>query len=68
MKTSLSNESISQKVMTTPAIDVVMNCPKDFLLKALHGEWKTCVFRYAIQKPVRFGQMLKLLPDASRQA
>jgi DNA-binding HxlR family transcriptional regulator len=67
MKTSLSNESISQKVMTTPTNDVAMNCPKDFLLKALQGKWKTCVFRYAIHGPVRFGQMLKFLPDATRQ-
>jgi DNA-binding HxlR family transcriptional regulator len=62
-----SSESISQKIMTMPAHDVVINCPKDYLLKALSGKWKTCVFRYAIQGPVRFGQMLKLLPDATRQ-
>jgi DNA-binding HxlR family transcriptional regulator len=33
----------------------------------LSGKWKTCVFRYAIQGPIRFGQMMKLLPDATRQ-
>ena len=53
--------------MTTPENDAAMNCPKDYLLKALSGKWKTCVFRYAMQGPVRFGQMLKLLPDATRQ-
>jgi DNA-binding HxlR family transcriptional regulator len=67
MKVNSKAESISQKVVTTPANDVSLNCPKDYLLKALQGKWKTCVFRYAIQGPIRFGQMLKLLPDATRQ-
>jgi DNA-binding HxlR family transcriptional regulator len=64
MKINSRAESISQEIVTTPATDAAMNCPKDFLLKALHGKWKTCVF---IQGPVRFGGMLKLLPDATRQ-
>jgi DNA-binding HxlR family transcriptional regulator len=67
MNINPADESISQKVMTTHANDVTISCPKDYLLKALHGKWKTCVFRYAVQGPVRFGQMLKLLPDATRQ-
>jgi DNA-binding HxlR family transcriptional regulator len=67
MNSSSKDKSISQKIVTTTANDLVMDCPKDYLLKALHGKWKTCVFRYAIQGPVRFGQMLKLLPDATRQ-
>jgi DNA-binding HxlR family transcriptional regulator len=67
MKINSPTESISQKVMTTSANDVAMSCPKDYLLTALHGKWKTCVFRYAMHGPVRFGQMLKLLPDATRQ-
>jgi DNA-binding HxlR family transcriptional regulator len=46
---------------------IVMDCPKDYLLRALSGKWKTCVFRYAIEGPIRFGQMLKLLPEATRQ-
>jgi DNA-binding HxlR family transcriptional regulator len=54
--------------MTTSESDLPLACPKDFLLKALSGKWKTCIFRYAVQGPVRFGQMLKVLPDATRQA
>jgi len=53
--------------MTTRNADEGLNCPKDYLLKALQGKWKTCVFRYAVQGPVRFGQMLRLLPEATRQ-
>jgi DNA-binding HxlR family transcriptional regulator len=67
MNANPAGESISQKIVTTPANDVGISCPKDYLLKALQGKWKTCVFRYAVQGPVRFGQMLKLLPDATRQ-
>jgi DNA-binding HxlR family transcriptional regulator len=67
MNINSTEKSISQKGLTTSANDVEMNCPKDYLLKALHGKWKTCVFRYAVQGPVRFGQMLKFLPDATRQ-
>jgi DNA-binding HxlR family transcriptional regulator len=59
--------TISQKIMTTSENVVKTSCPKDFLMKALSGKWKTCVFRYAVQGPVRFGQMMKLLPDATRQ-
>jgi len=53
--------------MTTSENVATISCPKDFLLKALSGKWKTCVFRYAMQGPIRFGQMLKLLPEATRQ-
>lgn len=42
-------------------------CPKEFLLKMLSGKWKTCIFRYATHGAVRFGQILKLLPEATRQ-
>jgi DNA-binding HxlR family transcriptional regulator len=34
----------------------------------LTGKWKPCIFRYATQGPVRFGQIMKLLPEASKQA
>jgi DNA-binding HxlR family transcriptional regulator len=67
MNVNSSAHTISQKIMTTSENVVTASCPKDFLLKALSGKWKTCVFRYAIQGPIRFGQMMKLLPDATRQ-
>ncbi|WP_254412277.1 winged helix-turn-helix transcriptional regulator [Dyadobacter diqingensis] len=54
--------------MTTEKNEVLLNCPKEFLLKMLTGKWKPCIFRYATQGPVRFGQIMKLLPEASKQA
>lgn len=60
--------AISQIFMTTGENNLSLHCPKEYLLKMLTGKWKPCIFRYAVQGPVRFGQILKLLPDASRQA
>ena len=54
--------------MTTEENNPSVHCPKEYLLKLLTGKWKPCIFRYAVQGPVRFGQILKLLPDATRQA
>ena len=54
--------------MTTEENNTSLHCPKEYLLKMLTGKWKPCIFRYAIQGSVRFGQILKLLPDATRQA
>lgn len=54
--------------MTTEKHEQLLNCPKEFLLKMLTGKWKACIFRYATHGPVRFGQIMKLLPEASKQA
>lgn len=54
--------------MTTEKHEELLNCPKEFLMKMLTGKWKPCIFRYATQGPVRFGQIMKLLPEASKQA
>ncbi|MDB4905181.1 MAG: transcriptional regulator [Mucilaginibacter sp.] len=54
--------------MTTQENNLSLHCPKEYLLKMLTGKWKPCIFRYAVQGPVRFGQIMKLLPDATRQA
>ena len=54
--------------MTTEENSISLHCPKEYLLKMLTGKWKPCIFRYAVQGPVRFSQILKLLPDATRQA
>jgi DNA-binding HxlR family transcriptional regulator len=67
MNVNFQGQSTSQETLPAHPTSSGAGCPKDYLLKALHGKWKTCVFRYAIHGPVRFGQMLKLLPDASRQ-
>ena len=53
--------------MTTTDNNILAECPKEYLLKLLTGKWKPCIFRYATQGPVRFGQMVKLLPEATRQ-
>ncbi len=54
--------------MTTEENSISLHCPKEYLLKMLTGKWKPFIFRYAVQGPVRFSQILKLLPDATRQA
>lgn len=53
--------------MTTEENNIGLHCPKEYLLKMLTGKWKPCIFRYATQGPVRFGQIMKLLPEATRQ-
>lgn len=67
-KIHFSIPAISQYSMTTEKNEVLLNCPKEFLLKMLTGKWKPCIFRYATQGSVRFGQIMKLLPEASKQA
>lgn len=54
--------------MTIEKEEGLTNCPKEFLLRMLTGKWKPCIFRYASQGPVRFGQIMRLLPEASKQA
>jgi len=54
--------------MTQEKDDLSLHCPKEYLLKMLTGKWKPCIFRYAVQGPVRVGQIMKLLPEATWQA
>ena len=54
--------------MTTEENNITLHCPREYLLKMLTGKWKPCIFRYAVEGPVRFSQIMKLLPDATRQA
>ena len=42
--------------------------PKEILLKLLTGKWKPRIFRHAVEGPVRFGQMSRLIPNINRQA
>ncbi|MBL0745758.1 winged helix-turn-helix transcriptional regulator [Chryseolinea lacunae] len=53
--------------MTTKNPEIIVECPKEYLLKLLTGKWKPCIFRYATQGPVRFGQISRLLPEATKQ-
>lgn len=54
--------------MTTESEHTNLACPKEYLLKMLTGKWKPCIFSYASNGPVRFGQIMKLLPEATKQA
>jgi DNA-binding HxlR family transcriptional regulator len=46
----------------------ITNCPSEYLLKVLFGKWKPCIFRYASHGPVRFNQLIRVLPGSSKQA
>jgi DNA-binding HxlR family transcriptional regulator len=54
--------------MTTPNNEALKDCPSEQLLKLLAGKWKPCIFRYASYGPVRFNELLRLLPDSSKQS
>jgi DNA-binding HxlR family transcriptional regulator len=53
---------------TSTSRTTINNCPSEYLLKQLAGKWKTCIFRYASYGPVRFSQLLKILPGSSKQS
>ena len=42
--------------------------PREILLKLLTGKWKPRIFKHAVEGPVRFGQMSRLIPNINRQA
>ncbi|MEN9639719.1 MAG: hypothetical protein RLZZ262_1588 [Bacteroidota bacterium] len=44
------------------------NCPATELLKALNGKWKSEIFQFATRGPVRFGSLIKSLPEANKQS
>ncbi|HAD13350.1 MAG TPA: transcriptional regulator [Saprospirales bacterium] len=55
--------------MTTPEAPAEgENCPAESLLKQLSGKWKPQIFRLAVDAPLRFNSLLRLLPGASRQS
>lgn len=43
-------------------------CPAEGLLKLLSGKWKPQIFRQAVDGPVRFNQLLRLLPNSNKQS
>ncbi|WP_413670554.1 winged helix-turn-helix transcriptional regulator [Mucilaginibacter sp. Mucisp86] len=49
-------------------MEMISSCPSEYLLKVLFGKWKPCIFRYASFGPVRFNQLIRVLPGSSRQA
>jgi len=53
----------TQKVYTG-----ITDCPAQDLLRMLSGKWKAQILRVAHSEPVRFNNMLRLLPEASKQS
>lgn len=43
-------------------------CPAESLLKTLSGKWKLQIFRLAVEGPIRFSQLLKLLEGSNKQS
>jgi DNA-binding HxlR family transcriptional regulator len=65
----LNEGTISHKNMTTgEAYSDIEHCPAEEILKLLAGKWKPQILRLASQTPVRFNNLLKLLPGASKQS
>ncbi len=44
------------------------SCPAEGLLKALSGKWKPQIFRIALDGPVRFNMLLRLVPGSNKQS
>ena len=44
------------------------DCPAEELLKILSGKWKAQIFKKAAEKPIRFNQLMRDLPGATRQS
>lgn len=43
-------------------------CPAEGLLKLLSGKWKPQIFRYALEGPIRFNSILRLIEGSSKQS
>lgn len=44
------------------------SCPASALLKLLGGKWKAEIFRLAIDGPLRFNSLLRILPGSNKQS
>lgn len=54
--------------MTTPkSPETAETCPAQTLLKTLSGKWKPEIFRLAVEGPLRFSGLLKVIEGANRQ-
>ena len=42
-------------------------CPAQGLLKLLSGKWKPEIFRLAVESPVRFSNLLRLIEGSNKQ-
>jgi DNA-binding HxlR family transcriptional regulator len=43
-------------------------CPAQALLKSLSGKWKPEIFRLAVESPVRFSGLLRLIEGSNKQS
>jgi DNA-binding HxlR family transcriptional regulator len=43
-------------------------CPAQRLLKILSGKWKSEIFRLAVDAPLRFNNLLRLIPGSNKQS
>lgn len=53
---------------TQPETTNSTQCPAEELLKQLSGKWKPQIFRLALEKPVRFNELVRQLPGANKQS
>lgn len=55
--------------MTTKKTDLEKEtCPAQGLLKSLSGKWKPEIFRLAVEAPLRFSTLLRLIEGANKQS
>ena len=62
----MEEQSRSQHKLTTSVNDA--DCPAEAALRSISGKWKPRILRLAMDGPVRFNQLLRDLPGASKQA
>lgn len=43
-------------------------CPAQGLLKMLSGKWKAEIFKLAVESPLRFSGLLRLIPGSNKQS
>lgn len=46
----------------------VPDCPAEQALRSISGKWKPRILRAAADAPVRFGQLLRDIPESNKQA
>lgn len=46
-------------------LPATFNCPTEFTLAVLGGKWKTVILCYLKQRPCRYSELRKLLPNLS---
>lgn len=53
---------------TNKEIKCQPECDAEKLLKLLSGKWKPQIFRLAVEGPLRFSNLLRLIPGSNRQS